>query len=126
MFLITRRQRNQLAARISVGNFSILRHKNLVVRSASRMPISHYAWRSNNRNKQKLEYLNNRGVQANHFRNFFCGRPQNKFTGNSYEIVNKFRWSINLPNRFVETDRLWASVSTLTVNEVIHVANVKS
>ncbi len=126
MFLITRRQCNRLAARISLGNFSILRHKNLVGRSASSMPISHYVWRNNNRNKQKLENLNNRGVQANHFRIFFCGRAQNKFTGNSYEIVNKFRRIINLPNRFVETDRLWASVSTLTANEVIHVANVKS
>jgi hypothetical protein len=90
------------------------------------MPISHYVWRNNNRNKQKLENLNNRGVQANHFRNFFCGRPQNKYTGNAYEIVNKLRWSIELPNRFVETDRLWASVSTLTANEIIDVANVKS
>jgi hypothetical protein len=96
-----------------------------VGRSASSMPISHYVWR-NNRNKQKLENLNNPGVQANHFRNVFCGRPQNKFTGNSYEILNKFRWIIDLPNRFVETDRLWASVSTLTANEVIHVANVRS
>ncbi len=126
MFLITRRQRNRLAAGISLGNFSILRHKNLVGRSASSMPISHYVWRNNNRNKQKLENLNSREVQANHFRNFFCGRPQNRFTGNSYEILNKFRWSIDLPNGFVETDRLWASVSTLTANEVIHVANVKS
>jgi hypothetical protein len=125
MFLITRGQCNRLAARISLGKFSILRHKNLVSRSASSMPISHCVWRNNNRNKQKLENLNNRGVQANHFRNFFCGRPQNKLTGNSYEIVNKFRWSIDLPNRFVETDRLWASVSTLTANEVIDVANVK-
>ncbi len=90
------------------------------------MPISFYVWRNNNRNKQKLENLNNRGVQANQFRKFFCGRPQNKFTGNSYEIVNKFRRIINLPNRFVETDRLWAAVSTLTANEVVHVANVKS
>jgi hypothetical protein len=93
----------------------------MVGRSASSMPNSHYVWWNNNRNKTELENLNNRGVQANQFRNFFCGRPQNKFTGNSYEIVNKFRW-----NRFVETDRLWASVSTLTANEVIHVANVKS
>jgi hypothetical protein len=81
--------------------------------------------RNNNRNKQKLENLNNRGIQANHFRNFLCGRPQNKFTGNLYEIVNKFRRSIDFPNRFVETD-LGTSVSTFRANEVIHVAYVKS
>jgi hypothetical protein len=78
------------------------------------MPISLYVWRNNNRNKQKLENLTNSGVQANHFRNVFCGRPQ-----------NKFRWSIDFPNRFVETDVPGTSVSTFTANEVIHVADVK-
>ncbi len=83
--------------------------------SASSMPIFHYVWRNNNRNKQKLENLNNRGVEANHFRNVFCGRPQNKFS-----------WSIDFPNRFVETDALGTSVCTFTATEVIHVADVKS
>jgi hypothetical protein len=79
------------------------------------MAISHYVWRNFNPNKQKLENVNNRGVHANHFRNFFCGRPQKKIT-----------WSIDFPNRFVETDALGTSVSTFTANEVIHVADVKS
>jgi hypothetical protein len=61
-----------------------------------------------------------------HLSNLFCGRPQTKFTGSSYEIVNKFMWSIDFPNRIVETDPLGVSVSTLTTNEVIRVANVKS
>jgi hypothetical protein len=56
----------------------------------------------------------------------FCRRPQTKFTGSSYEIVNKFRWIMDFPNRFVETDPVEASVSTITSIEFIHVASEKT
>jgi len=61
-----------------------------------------------------------------HVSNLFCRRPQTKFTGSSYEIVKKFRWNMDFPNRFVETHPVGASVSTITSNEFIHVANEKS